>query len=118
MIAIEEGIFPHERSRNDEDQLEEERRLLFVAITRAKEELFLSRACYRHFRGVQRSTVPSAFLIELPRDELDFQQPKAAVHVPMMDQPSEYDDHVSHRHPSDTTSLGLWNVGVSGCPRR
>jgi DNA helicase-2/ATP-dependent DNA helicase PcrA len=95
MIALEEGIFPHERSRNDADQLEEERRLLFVAITRAKEELFLSRACYRHFRGVQRSTVPSAFLIELPRDELDFQQPKAAVPVPVMDPPSEYDDHVS-----------------------
>ncbi len=36
LIALEEGIFPHERSRNEEDQLEEERRLLFVAITRAR----------------------------------------------------------------------------------
>jgi DNA helicase II / ATP-dependent DNA helicase PcrA len=79
MIALEEGIFPHERSRNDEEQLEEERRLLFVAITRAKEELHLSRACYRHYRGQHRPTVPSAFLMELPQDELDFQQPKTAI---------------------------------------
>ncbi len=78
LIALEEGIFPHERSRNDEDQLEEERRLLFVAITRAKEELHLSRACYRHYRGQNRPTVPSAFLMELPQGELDFQQPKTA----------------------------------------
>ncbi len=78
MIALEEGIFPHERSRNEEEQLEEERRLLFVAITRAREELHLSRACYRHYRGQFRPTVPSAFLMELPQEELDFQQPQTA----------------------------------------
>src|SRR5215475_380538 len=78
MIALEEGIFPHERSRNDEDQLEEERRLLFVGVTRAKEELHLSRACYRHYRGQFRPTVPSAFLMELPQEDLDFRQPAAA----------------------------------------
>lgn len=79
MIALEEGIFPHERSRNDEEQLEEERRLLFVGLTRAKEELHLSRACYRHYRGQNRPTVPSTFLMELPQDELDFYQPKTAL---------------------------------------
>jgi DNA helicase-2/ATP-dependent DNA helicase PcrA len=78
MIALEEGIFPHERSRNDEEQLEEERRLLFVAITRAKEELHLSRACYRNYRGQNRPTVPSAFLMELPQEELNFRQPQTA----------------------------------------
>jgi DNA helicase II / ATP-dependent DNA helicase PcrA len=83
MIALEEGIFPHERSRNDAEQLEEERRLLFVAITRAKEELHLSRACYRHYRGQFRPTVPSAFLMELPQEELDFQQPQTSAPIPM-----------------------------------
>src|SRR4029078_6482680 len=78
MIALEEGIFPHERSRNDEEQLEEERRLLFVAITRAKEELNLSRACYRKHRRQNRPTVPSAFLMELPQEELNFKQPQTA----------------------------------------
>ena len=85
MIALEEGIFPHERSRNGEEQLEEERRLLFVAITRAKEELHLSRACYRHYRGQHRPTVPSAFLTELPMDDLDFQQPKSAFSIGLPD---------------------------------
>ncbi len=100
MIALEEGIFPHERSRNDEEQLEEERRLLFVALTRAREELHLSRACYRHYRGQNRPTVPSAFLMELPQEELDFQQPKTAdlsflrTAMPpdgIDDEPSEFD---------------------------
>jgi DNA helicase-2/ATP-dependent DNA helicase PcrA len=101
MIALEEGIFPHERSRNDGEQLEEERRLLFVAITRAKEELHLSRACYRHYRGQFRPTVPSAFLMELPQEELDFQQPQAAGHVPV--QPTDFE---SDEMGDDTGDFG------------
>ena len=89
MIALEEGIFPHERSRNDGEQLEEERRLLFVAVTRAKEELHLSRACYRHYRGQFRPTVPSTFLMELPTEELDFIQPQASVPAHSIDFPDE-----------------------------
>ncbi|HTQ39870.1 MAG TPA: UvrD-helicase domain-containing protein [Pirellulales bacterium] len=102
IIALEEGIFPHERSRNEEDQLEEERRLLFVGLTRAREELHLSRACYRHYRGQFRPTVPSAFLMELPQEELDFQQPKAA---PLGDgglaDAGLSELHGEHMHPDD-----------------
>jgi DNA helicase-2/ATP-dependent DNA helicase PcrA len=103
MIALEEGIFPHERSRNDEEQLEEERRLLFVAITRAKEELQLSRACYRHYRGQFRPTVPSAFLMELPQDDLDFRQPQstAAVPSPPFDGISDMADEAMDFSPDD-----------------
>jgi DNA helicase-2/ATP-dependent DNA helicase PcrA len=102
LIALEEGIFPHERSRNDEEQLEEERRLLFVAITRAKEELHLSRACYRHYRGQFRPTVPSAFLIELPQQELNFQQPKTAgSSVPTWHEPSNDHEGVDEIHDDD-----------------
>ena len=61
---------PHERSRHDEEKLEEERRLLFVGITRAREELQLSYAQYRSFRGQSAPTVPSSFLMELPRNEM------------------------------------------------
>jgi DNA helicase-2/ATP-dependent DNA helicase PcrA len=75
IIALEEGILPHERSRESDDQLEEERRLLFVGITRAREELHLSRAMYREFRGQRRMTVPSQFLMELPREEMDLTEP-------------------------------------------
>ena len=71
IIALEDGLLPHERSRNDPEQLEEERRLLFVGITRAREELQLSLATNREFRGQRRRTVPSQFLMELPRGEME-----------------------------------------------
>ncbi len=71
IVAVEEGILPHERSRDNIEQLEEERRLLFVGMTRAREELSLSRAAYRDFRGLRRPTIPSMFLMELPRDEME-----------------------------------------------
>ncbi|MBN2022937.1 MAG: UvrD-helicase domain-containing protein [Pirellulales bacterium] len=67
IVAVEEGLLPHERCRNHPDQLEEERRLLFVGITRAQEELQLSYAVYRDFRGQRRMAIPSPFLMELPR---------------------------------------------------
>jgi DNA helicase-2/ATP-dependent DNA helicase PcrA len=71
IIAVEEGLLPHERSREDGAALEEERRLLFVAITRAREELQLSLARQREFRGSSRYAVPSQFLMELPHEELE-----------------------------------------------
>ena len=70
VVAVEEGLLPHERSQDAPDQLEEERRLLFVGLTRAREELQLSYAQYRAFRGERRPTVPSQFLMELPRQEM------------------------------------------------
>ncbi len=71
LVAVEQGILPHERSREHADQLEEERRLMFVGITRAQEELYISHAEYRDFRGRRRLTIPSQFLMELPRNEME-----------------------------------------------
>jgi DNA helicase-2/ATP-dependent DNA helicase PcrA len=70
IVALEQGLLPHERSINDDEQLEEERRLAFVGITRAEESLQLSYAVHRDFRGQRRRTVPSPFLLEMPRDEM------------------------------------------------
>jgi DNA helicase-2/ATP-dependent DNA helicase PcrA len=70
LIAVEEGILPHERSRERPEQIEEERRLMFVGMTRARERLQLSLARSRDFRGSRRTTVPSSFLVELPRSEM------------------------------------------------
>jgi DNA helicase-2/ATP-dependent DNA helicase PcrA len=75
LVAIEDGILPHERSLADESQLEEERRLAFVGITRAEEQLNLSYVAQRDFRGVRRMAVPSLFLTQMPRDEMDCQSP-------------------------------------------
>ncbi len=72
ITAVEEGLIPHERNRDNPDHLEEERRLLFVGVTRAQEQLQLSMAQYRHFRGRRRMTIPSHFLMELPRGEIEY----------------------------------------------
>ncbi len=75
IIAAEQGLLPHERSAEDPDKFEEERRLLFVGITRAKQELQVSYAQYRAYRGDRRPTIPSQFLMELPREELSYSEP-------------------------------------------
>ncbi|MCS7303554.1 MAG: UvrD-helicase domain-containing protein [Thermoguttaceae bacterium] len=71
LIAVEQGLLPHERSRGNLDELEEERRLMFVGMTRAQEELQISYAQYRDFRGQRKLTIPSEFLMELPRAEME-----------------------------------------------
>ena len=74
LVAVEHGLLPHERSTRDESEIEEERRLAFVGITRAEEELQLSYAVQRDFRGQRRHTVPSSFLMEIPREEIELVQ--------------------------------------------
>ncbi len=76
LTAVEEGLLPHERSRERPEQLEEERRLLFVGITRAQQELQISLARSRDFRGQRKVTIPSSFLMELPRGEMDIVLPE------------------------------------------
>lgn len=78
LVGLEQGLLPHARSAEDDAELEEERRLLFVGITRARRELHLSRCLIREFRGQRTATVPSIFLSELPSDSirvLDTTQP-------------------------------------------
>ena len=88
LTAVEEGMLPHERSREDSVQLEEERRLLFVGITRAEEELQLSYSAYRFLHGSRRMSIPSSFLMELPRDEME-------VHEPRTYRASDLDDYTA-----------------------
>jgi DNA helicase-2/ATP-dependent DNA helicase PcrA len=70
MLAVEQGLLPHERSLHKDEELEEERRLAFVGMTRAKEELYLSHARLREFRGQTLYAIPSMFLEELPTEEV------------------------------------------------
>ncbi len=72
MIGMEEGLFPHSRSFTNEEELEEERRLCYVGITRAKEKLYLTFAETRYTREGLTSRVPSRFLQELPRNVCSF----------------------------------------------
>lgn len=66
ITGLEEGLFPHEQSFSDADGLEEERRLMYVAITRARRRLYLTHAQSRMLHGQVRYGLPSRFLEELP----------------------------------------------------
>ncbi len=73
LTGLEEGIFPHSRSQNDNEELEEERRLCYVGMTRAKQTLTLTRAVYRRMYGSERLTgsLPSRFLQEVPAELIE-----------------------------------------------
>ena len=76
ITGLEEGLFPHENSLSDHDGLEEERRLMYVAITRARKRLYLSHAQTRMLHGQTRYHVRSRFLEELPEDALKWITPR------------------------------------------
>ena len=96
LVAVEEGLLPHERSRERPEQIEEERRLMFVGITRAREELQISRAGYRDYRGQRKMTIPSPFLMELPRMEMEQTGGEPAF---VADEEPAYDDTYRHACP-------------------
>jgi len=70
ITGLEEGLFPHEQSASEENGLEEERRLMYVAITRARRRLYISHTQSRMLHGQIRYNVPSRFLSELPEQVL------------------------------------------------
>jgi len=70
VTGLEEGLFPHARSIDDPDGLEEERRLCYVALTRARERLVLSHAGSRALRGNRMYAIPSRFIDEIPEQAL------------------------------------------------
>ncbi len=90
IAGLEEGVFPHSRSLDDEKQLEEERRLAYVGITRAKRRLFLSHAARRATWGQGGLSVPSRFLFEIPA---------ALMSGPRLGLAEDFDDDVGQIDP-------------------
>jgi DNA helicase-2/ATP-dependent DNA helicase PcrA len=76
ITGLEEGLFPHEGAVTERDGLEEERRLAYVAITRARERLYLSHAQTRMLHGQTRYNVPSRFLEEIPQALMKWLTPR------------------------------------------
>ena len=70
IVGLDDGIIPHSRSFDEPEQMEEERRLFYVGITRAKDKLYLLRAIQRGGRGMSEETYPSRFLEDLPAELL------------------------------------------------
>jgi DNA helicase-2/ATP-dependent DNA helicase PcrA len=77
IAGLEEGLFPHSRSSEDEEELEEERRLCYVGMTRAQTQLVLTSASRRRVFGEYQSTEPSRFLDEIPAELMDRVLPAA-----------------------------------------
>lgn len=73
MVGMEEGLFPHSRSLMEREELEEERRLCYVGITRAKEKLYLTYANRRLFFGTRTQNMISRFIADIPEHALAFQ---------------------------------------------
>jgi len=78
LTGLEDGVFPHSRSLGDQPELEEERRLAYVGLTRARERLYISRAVVRSAWGAPSHNPGSRFLDELPVDLVDWRRTEAA----------------------------------------
>jgi DNA helicase-2/ATP-dependent DNA helicase PcrA len=74
IAGMEEGLFPHSRTMFAPHELEEERRLCYVAVTRAKERLFITLAKWRSIFGSRQANIPSRFLGEMPEGLLAWQK--------------------------------------------
>jgi len=97
IVGLEEGLLPHQKSGDDEDETEEERRLLFVGITRAKKRLYLSYAQYRTVRGQIVRTTPSRFLYEIGADlQPPQRQPHRGNNSDHLQNNCDYDDARNH----------------------
>jgi len=116
LVGMEEDLFPHVNSKETDKELEEERRLCYVGLTRAKDHLYLSCARYRFLWGVPRTMRPSRFLKEVPSEYMQVLS-KTSSSVKETREPSssfQKGDYVFHKdfgagivHKAYQTSLGL-----------
>jgi DNA helicase-2/ATP-dependent DNA helicase PcrA len=83
LCGMEDGLFPHQRSLNDAKGLEEERRLCYVGLTRAREQIYLSYAEQRRLHGGETFSVPSRFLREIPSELIEEVRPRLKVSRPL-----------------------------------
>jgi DNA helicase-2/ATP-dependent DNA helicase PcrA len=109
LTGLEEGLFPHENSLSEADGLEEERRLMYVAITRARRRLYLSLAQSRMLHGQTRYNIPSRFVAELPSELVHWLSPYRR-------RTSDIDDEAWKRvteAPQATPPASPWRIGQS-----
>jgi DNA helicase-2/ATP-dependent DNA helicase PcrA len=110
MIGLEDGTLPHARYRENPGEIEEERRLCFVGMTRAKLQLTMSYAAFRMARGVAMRSNPSQFIREIGRDSVVIEQPKATETQSEPPPPADVDFHDGQlvRHPKFGVGQVLW----------
>ncbi|WP_276913692.1 DNA helicase PcrA [Aneurinibacillus aneurinilyticus] len=114
LAGMEEGIFPHSRALLEEVEMEEERRLAYVGITRAEQELFLTRALMRTLYGQTKMNAPSRFIEEIPEHLIQSEgtvQERLASRAGRMAQPQQRSGVVSMRLQQPT---GVASTASSG----
>jgi DNA helicase-2/ATP-dependent DNA helicase PcrA len=89
LTGLEESVFPHQRSQNNPKELEEERRLAYVGITRAEQRLYLTRAVARSSYGRPEFHQPSRFLGEIPPKLIEWRRDETAATPPAMERASQ-----------------------------
>jgi len=108
LAGLEEGLFPHSRSNEDDEELEEERRLCYVGITRARERLILTGAARRRVFGEYKSSEPSRFIDEVPAELLDRVVPQHST--------SSYQSSFSNSHEFRPNPYGKGGGGTRPGP--
>jgi DNA helicase-2/ATP-dependent DNA helicase PcrA len=101
LCGLEDGLFPHQRSINDAEGLEEERRLCYVGLTRARRQLYLTYAEQRRLHGIDNYAVPSRFIREIPSELVEEVRPTMAVSRPL------YGHAAGSRAPRETGGVRL-----------
>ncbi len=116
IAGMEEGLFPHSRSMDDTEQLEEERRLCYVGMTRAMEKLYLSSARTRNIFGETRYQLPSRFIDEIDTDAIKFntvEKKDKAFRAPTDVYYTSEESQVEYDSEPWEGAVGQWNVGMS-----
>jgi len=101
MCGMEQGLFPHQRSNEEEGRLQEERRLCYVGITRAREQLVLCYAEQRRLYGKDSYAMPSSFIGEIPAEYIEEIRPRSS-YQPTFGRPAPADDYAMDTEPSDS----------------
>jgi len=113
MCGMEEGLFPHQRSVEDLDKLEEERRLCYVGMTRAMSQLYMSYAESRRLHGTERLGFASRFLKELPAEQIEEVRPVGtAPRAQILSSPAWQDDETQGFTLGDRVMHGKFGEGV------
>jgi len=111
IVGMEDGIFPHQNSFLEPGGLEEERRLMYVGITRAKELLYLSSAKKRMLYGKENETIPSRFLKEIPEELIDITK-SSIKEEKVIDKSKCFYDEEQTYNPGDVVMHTIYGRGV------
>jgi DNA helicase-2/ATP-dependent DNA helicase PcrA len=111
IVGIEEGLLPHYRRGEEIEDMEEERRLFYVGMTRAKERLFLSRAEKRSTFGVGRANLPSRFLDEFPVELMQFEEKGRTESLFSLETPGRNNTHQTETMADDLSQENPISMG-------